>query len=158
MIFNPSMLRTTLALGIALGLTGCGGSSDHDEEHGHGGHVHTAKYGGELVELGHHEGNLEFVVDSKAGKLTAYVLDAHAEEFVRLPLDSIALTVAVGGEEKTLSLKPVGNSATGEKPGDTSQFEATADWLKSAAAFKATIRELPVKSKTFQNVQLTWPH
>ena len=158
MKLSADLLRLVLLVAVTLGVAGCGGSQDAEEGHGHGGHGHEPKYGGQLVELGHHEGNLEIVVDAAAGKLTAYVLDAHAENFVRLPLESIAVVVVAAEGEKTLALKPVGNPATGEKPGDTSQFEGTADWLKNVASFKATVRELPVKSKTFQNVQFSWPH
>ncbi len=158
MKLSADLLRIVLLAVVTLGVAGCGGSKEPEAEHGQGGHAHEAKYGGQLVELGHHEGNLEIVVDAKVGKLTAYVLDAHAENFVRLPLESITVVVTAGEGEKTLALKPVGNPATGEKPGDTSQFEGSADWLKNVASFKATVRELPVKYKTFQNVQFSWPH
>ena len=148
-----------IAVGLALVFAGCKDSHSHEEsgQHPAGGHAHEAKYGGKLIELGDHEANLELVVDASAGKLTAYVLDAHAENFVRLPLDSITVVAKAGATDQTLVLKPVGNAATGEKPGDTSQFEASADWIKSTPTFSVVIRELPVKSKTYRDVQTTLP-
>ena len=137
---------------------GCGQeSSFHADGHTEDAHGHTAKYGGKLVELGRHEANLEFVFDPTAGRLTAYALDAHAENFVRLPLDGIAVQITVGGTEHPLVLAPVGNAATGEKPGDTSQFQGAADWLKSAARIEVLVKELPFKSKQFRDIRTTLP-
>jgi hypothetical protein len=137
---------------------GCGqDSSSHADGHSEDAHGHTAKYGGKLVELGRHEANLEFVFDPAAGRLTAYTLDAHAENFVRLPLDGITVQVTVAGAEHPLVLAPVGNPATGEKPGDTSQFQGAADWLKSAARIEVLVKELPFKSKQFRDIRTTLP-
>lgn len=146
-------------MGLALVFAGCRESHSPEEsgQHAAGGHAHEAKYGGKLIELGDHEANVELVVDAASGKLTAYILDAHAENFVRLPLESITVVAKAGATDQTLVLKPVGNAATGEKPGDTSQFEASADWIKSTPAFSVVIRELPVKSKTYRDVQATLP-
>jgi len=151
--------RGLLLVVATFWLAGCGdsqssGEGDHASE---GGHAHSPKYGGKLIELGEHEGSLEFVLDGPGGKLTAYILDAHAENFVRLPLDSFVVVAQAAGVEHTLTFKPVANPATGEKPGDTSQFEATADWLKTTPSFTATLKELPVKSKTYRDVQTTLP-
>lgn len=148
--------RGLLAAALFAGAAGCGDAHGPDEDHDHaGGHAHRPKYGGKLVELGDHEANLEFVLDPADGKLTAYVLDAHAENFIRLPVDSFVVVAVADGDERSLVFRPVGNAATGEKAGDTSQFEATADWLKSAGTFTATLVELPVKSKTYRDVQFS---
>lgn len=149
-------LAFALAGAMAVVVAGCG-EGGHDHAHGGGGHAHQPKYGGTLVELGNHQGNVEFVRDAGAGKLTAYLLDAHAESFVRVPLESFQLKATVAGAEQTLTFKPVGNSATGEKPGDTSQFEATADWLKTNANFHALLPELPVKGTVFRDVHFNFP-
>lgn len=100
---------------------------------------------------------MELVLDAPAGKLTLYSLDAHAGDFVRLPLMSITLTADTPGGIRTLVLQPVGNAATGEKPGDTSQFEVTADWLKTTPAFTGRISELTVKSRTYRDVAFALP-
>ena len=41
------------------------------------------------MELGEHAYNLELVRDAEAGKLVAYVLDGHAENFIRIAAPSI---------------------------------------------------------------------
>lgn len=133
----------------ALFLSACSKSHDHAS---HGGHAHKAPHGGTLIEIGDHAYNLELVRDTSAGKLTAYVLDGHAENFVRISAPSIELTAITGGQKHTLSLKAVANTATGETVGNTSQFEATADWLKSGNELAGTIDSLEIKGTKFNQV------
>jgi hypothetical protein len=150
-----AILQVLLATVLILAAGGCGDDSHRDAAsgaHSGAGHSHQPKYGGRLVELGHHEGNVELVLDSKAGRLTLYVLDAHAENFVRLPHSSITLLADAPGGTHALALKPVANAATGETPGDTSQFEIVDEWLKSAPSFSGKIPELTVRSKTYRDV------
>ena len=125
-------------------------------EHAHGGHVHKAPHGGTLVELGEHAYNLELVRDNAAGKLTAYVLDGHAEKFVRIKAPAIDLIAMPGGKFTPVSLKAVANSATGETVGDTSQFEAQVDWLKTAEEF-AGIVTVEIKGTKFEKVEYALP-
>lgn len=140
-----------------LGSFGCGKSETHsDDDHGKL-HVHVAPHGGTLVELGEHEANLELVRDASAGKLTAYILDGHAENFLRVPLPGFQLTATVGGKSETLNFTAVANTATGEKVGDTSQFEAKADWLKTTGEFQGSIAELPVRTKVYKAIQFKFP-
>ncbi|MBI3879738.1 MAG: hypothetical protein HY301_06700 [Verrucomicrobia bacterium] len=146
---------TTFAFAGALLLAGCG---KHDES-GHaagGGHHHEAPHGGTLVELGEHEFNVEFIA-AAGGVLNAYVLDAHAENFVRLPVESFQVTAKVAGREETLTFKPVANSATGETAGNTSQFQTQAEWLKTAAGFDGVLKELAVGGKTYASVAFKLP-
>ncbi len=158
MIGSSQGLLVAASLVAVLFLVGCGGdSSSHADDHSEGSHGHTAKYGGKLVELGRHEANLEFVFVPTEGRLTAYALDAHAENFVRLPIEGITAQVTVNGAEQTLVLRPMGNSATGEKPGDTSQFQGTSDGLKSATRIEVLVKELPFKSKQFRDIRTTLP-
>ncbi len=157
---NGSSQSLLMAASLAAGLflVGCGGdSSSHADGHSEGSHGHSAKYGGKLVELGRHEANLEFVFVPAEGRLTAYALDAHAENFVRLPIEGITAQVTVNGAEQTLVLRPMGNSATGEKPGDTSQFQGTSDGLKSATRIEVLVKELPFRSKQFRDIRTTLP-
>ncbi len=154
---NPRRsLLPLLLLALALGSGGCGGHDDADapeDGHAHAGHVHQPKYGGTLVEVGRHEGNVELLLDPAAGKLTLYVLDAHAENFVRIPARTVTLVADVGGGSRELVLQAAGNAATGETPGNTSQFEGTADWLKSAPPLTGRIPELTVQSKTHRDIR-----
>jgi len=149
-------IQSALALGVAssLILTGCGKSETHsDSDHGKL-HVHVAPHGGTLLELGEHEANLELVRDAAAGKLTAYILDGHAENFLRIPSMGFQLIAQVQGRTESLSFKPVANPATGEKAGDTSQFEAQADWIQSTPAFDGSVPELVVKARSFKDIKV----
>lgn len=161
MITRRFLLTALTAAAVAAGTGGCGNRDDPGPAQvpaqSDGGHAHQPKYGGRLVELGEHQGNIELVLDPTAGKLTLYSLDAHAENFVRLPLTGITLVAETPGGNHTLVLQPVGNTVTGEKPGDTSQFEARADWLKSSPSFTARIPELTVKSRTYRDLAFRLP-
>lgn len=139
-----------------FGASGCGKQDSH-AGHSHGKHVHTAPHGGTLVELGEHAFNLELVRDAATGKLTAYVLDSHAESFVRISAPSFEITATVAGAKQKLTLVAVANAATGEKIGATSQFEATADWLKTTAAFDGVITALTIRDNPFKSVAFKLP-
>lgn len=130
-------------------LAGCG---KHDADHRHpsaGGHAHTAPHGGTLVEIGEHAYNLELLRDQTAGKLTVWILDGHAENFVRLKAPALELVATVGGAPRPLLLKAVASAATGETVGDTSQFEAQADWLKTAGGFEVRLAAIEIRGTKF---------
>lgn len=140
-----------LAAWWLLTLGGCG---QHESSASGSGHVHRAPHGGTLVEVGQHAYNLELVRDATAGRLTAYVLDGHAENFIRIAMPAFDLVAFTGGERKTLTLRAVANTATGETVGDTSQFEAQADWLKNVAEFPGTVTTLEIRGTKFSNTAL----
>ncbi len=157
---NPTrlLLPATLA-GVLLFVSACSkksGADSHDD-HAHHGHVHTAPHGGVLVEVGDHQFNLEFVHDRAAGSLTVYVLDAHAENFVRVALPALDFKALVNGAPQPLRLLATANSATGETVGDTSQFTATADFLKSPDAVSLTLPELPLRGHVFKDLAVALP-
>jgi hypothetical protein len=87
---NPSSTKRIALLALLpLLALGCSRSHDHahdaaksagGEVHRHG-HVHTAPHGGLLVEVGDHQFNVELVIDREIGRIAAYVLDGHAENF-----------------------------------------------------------------------------
>ncbi len=146
------------ALVISLGLlfaTACSKKSADGHAHGH--HHHDAPHGGTLVELGEHQFNVEFVRDSAAGTLTAYVLDAHAENFIRLALPAIPVTAMVNGMPQPLLLAAAANSATGETVGNTSAFAAQAEWLKTASRFDVAIPALEIRGAKFTDVTFNFP-
>jgi len=150
-------IRLALALlAVAFLATACSQSHDHDKKSAGTGHVHTAPHGGTLVEIGDHAYNLELVRDRAAGKLTAWVLDGHAENFVRLKITSFQLVAMPGGQYTPLTMQAVAHSATGETVGDTSQFEVQADWLKTAGAFSG-IFTLEIKDTKFAQVAYSLP-
>ncbi len=145
-----SILRLSLAGVFLIGLAACGKT-----DHGHapaGGHEHTAPHGGMLVEIGEHAYTLELVREAAAGRLTAWALDGHAENFVRLKAASLELVATVGADKRPLPLLAVANSATGETVGDTSQFEAQADWLKTAASFEAVVTGMEIRGTKFETI------
>ena len=153
---NPiSLLRILLLTLVPLLAIGCGRSHDHahdkaakDDAHGHShGHAHTAPHGGKLVEVGDHQFNVELVLDRETGRLAAYVLDGHAENFVRIVQP--AIEVRLKEPTRGLLLTAVANPATGETVGNTSQFEATAPWLKSAGDVAGEIVRLEIRGATF---------
>lgn len=150
-------IRLLLALAaVAFVATGCSKSSDHDKKSA-GKHVHIAPHGGTLVEIGEHAYNLELLRDAASGKLTAWILDGHAENFVRIAAPAVEIVATVGGEPRRLSLTAIANSASGEKVGDTSQFETTADWLKTTATFDAVVPALSIKGAEFKAIAFNFP-
>jgi len=129
---------------------GCTKHEDHAQESP--GHAHQPKNGGQLVEVGRHQYNIEVLVDAPKGKVTAWFLDAHAEDYVRIPAPSLRMTANVGNEPKEVVLAAVANPASGEKVGDTSQFEGAADWLKNLPAFSAAFQDVSIRGTSFGHV------
>jgi hypothetical protein len=147
-----NFLRLTVAACVLVFLSACG-----QKEHAHGaapagGHAHTAPHGGTLIEIGAHAYNLEVLRDAATGKLTAWVLDGHAENFVRIKAATLELVATIGGEQRPLTLKAVANPATGETAGDTSQFEVQSDWLKSGGELGVVVPAIEIKGTKFEKI------
>jgi len=151
LLFPLSLLAAVAVLG---GSPGCarkdGGASVS------GGHVHAAPHGGRLIELGEHAHNLEIVRDAE-GRLTLYVLDGHADSFIRLTTPVIEAIATVSGEKRRLTFKAVANPVTGETVGNTSQFEAQPDWVKATPDFEAVIPQLEIRGRVYSDVALRLP-
>lgn len=142
----PRFPTVYLAALLLATLAGCGKHDHAGHDHGH---VHKAPHGGHLVEIGDHAYNVELVRDDAGGKLTAYVLDGHAENFVRLAAPALTITAYAGGARQTVTLAAVANTATGETVGNTSQFEGPAAWLKDAGEFNGEVGALEIKGSKF---------
>jgi hypothetical protein len=140
-----------------IGLSGCSDRQPRADRDGEPGHHHDPPHGGTGVVLGDEEYHVEFVLDEGAGRLQAYVLSAHMENFVRISADSFVVTAKLPGREETLIFKPVANSATGETVRNTSLFEAQADWLKTNKTFDAVLKELTIRGKRYENVAFNFP-
>ena len=154
------MMKTLFALLTAVSLaasTGCKPSASSSHSHSHGGHHHEPPHGGTAIDLGEEEAHLEFVLDAATGKLTCYVLKAHMSGFQRITQESVDLTATVDGKAETLTLKAVANAATGEKSGDTSQFEAQADWLKATKTFDVVVKAVSVRGKDYTALKFNFP-
>lgn len=120
-------------------------------------HVHHPPHGGTPVVLGDEVYHLELVLDASSGILQAYVLDGELENFIRSAVPSIEIDATAGGSPRTLTLEPVANSATGETVGDTSLFQAQADWLKSAKDFDGVVKTVTIRGTTFSGVKFNFP-
>jgi hypothetical protein len=145
-----SMSRLAFALLAFAALPAC---SKHAETiHTH---VDQPPHGGTPVSIG--DEHLEFVRDSGAGRLDAYVLDDEMEEFVRIAMPSFEVVATVGGEKRPLVFAAVPNPATGETVGDTSCFSAQADWLRTTPQFDAVLTRLELKGETYTNVTFNFP-
>ncbi|WP_138223104.1 hypothetical protein [Nibricoccus aquaticus] len=148
-----------LVIGAAVALVagaGCSKKSGGDG-HSHAHHHHTAPHGGTLVELGDHQYNLELVRDAGAGTLTVYLLDGHAENFVRVPMPVIALVATVKGVAQPLTMMATANAATGETVGSTSQFVAQAEWVKTAEQFEVVVPGIEIRGAKFTDVKFNFP-
>ena len=120
-------------------------------------HEHKPPHGGTPVVLGDEEYHLELVLDPANGKLQAYVLDGHLQDFVRLSAESFEVMVKLPNRSETLFVRAITTTATGEKVGDTALFETQADWLKTTTAFDAVLKALTVKGKKYENVAFNFP-
>jgi hypothetical protein len=119
-------------------------------------HVDTPPHGGTPVALGD-DYQIEWVLDASVGLLQAYVLDGEMENFVRITPPSFNLDVKLPDREEILRFTAVANSATGEKVGSSSLFEARADWLKTNTTFDAVLREINVEGTVYTNVAFNFP-
>ena len=144
-------------LAMALGGSGCKRAAAPAPSAAVAGHQHVAPHAGTAVELGHEEFHLEWVLDPSTGRLTGYVLDGELEKFIRIAAPSLRLVARVKDTDQSLELFAVANAATGETIGDTSQFEATADWLKTTPRFDARLTEVTIRGKTYRDVSFNFP-
>ena len=108
---------------------------------------------------------VRFDVPSPGEKKTAILLDGECR--LRAVLELIAEgmeirsvpVIQVEGKSETerLLLAAVANPATGETVGDTSLFQARADWLKATGQFDGVLRSVPVRGTTFSDVRFNFP-
>ncbi len=158
-----SRLISLLSLSAALvALTACSKSDPH-AGHDHSAtaakheHEHKAPHGGTPVMLGKETYHLELVRDAAAGKLSVYVLDGEMENFIRIAAPSIEVVATVGGAKQTLTAAAIANPATGETAGNTSLFEAQADWLKTTSTFDGVVTKVEIRGTAFTAVDFNFP-
>ncbi len=125
-------------------------------------HVHAAPRGGTLVELGDHEANVELLLDASAGRLTAYLLDAHAENPIRESAAALHCRVTsvrdAAGQRAVdweLALLPIANVLTGETVGSTSEFAAQDDRLRGLHTATGLFDKLHVRGGDYREVSFT---
>lgn len=155
-------MKSSVALLTLAALAAFAGCRKHDSSHAHnhethGGHAHAAPHGGVLVELGEHAYNVELVVQPDAGRLLAYLLSGHADQFVRSHMPSIELWIMDGDQSRELVLQPMANPITGEAVGNTSLFSAEAEWLKRGGAFTGVMKTISVGGARFEGIRFSVP-
>ena len=140
MNFFFSLFSTALLL-----LSGCS-SDHHSSDHG-GHHIHQPLRGGVLMELGKHGSgyNLE-ILQNPADQLEIFILDAHAENYVRIAQPSIELTLR--DSNQTISLGAVADPATGETVGNSALFRTESNISKNIP-LQGILRSLKIGSKTY---------
>lgn len=141
----------------ALAFLGSGCDNHDHAAHSKGGHHHESAHGGVAVELGEHQFHLDFLADPPSGALKAWVMDAHAENFVRVTNAVLQVRISVQGAERSMDLVAQANATTGEKVGDTSQFEGQAEWMKGVERFSAVVPRLELRGQTFTNIGFSYP-
>ena len=119
-------------------------------------HSHHPPHRGTTVELGKEEYHLELVHESGTSQMTAYILDGEMEKFIRVPLGEFLIHI-VGQSGETLRFQAVGNPATGEKIGDSSEFIASSSWLTNHGLFDGIVVEIKIGLKTYQGVTFSYP-
>lgn len=140
---------------------------DHHEgeEHSHGhSHAHTAPHDGTLVLMGDHFAFIELVLDSAAGKMTAYVLDGEAEKPVRISQTAIEILILKPDTPEMrppvgdlIKLNAAANTLTGETVGDTSEFVVTSDLLKGKDHFDGLVQSVTIKGEEIKGVSFNFP-
>lgn len=166
---RPVFLISVFASAMAL-IVGCrkaaepaaAHSHSHGHDHGHGhdhahDHEHVPPHGGTAVVLGDEAYHVELVLDAAAGKLQAYILDGHMDNFVRVAVPAISLEAVAGGKSHWVELRATANSATGETVGDTALFEGQAEWLKHTPQFDGVLKSIVIKGTSFTDVKFNFP-
>ena len=142
-----NLLRTLFCFSFFV-IWGCsvdGPASSHGSPH-----VHQAPRGGVLLELGPHGSghNLE-LLENSGGKLEVYVLDAHAENHVRISQPFLELSlVDANGSASPLVLQAIGDAATGETVGNTSLFRSEPS-ITDLLPLRGEILSIAIGSKTY---------
>ena len=151
---KKSSLLTALVLSFTLTIS----HTAQGQQHNHA-HAHSAPHGGTLVVLGDEAAHLELLLDPAKGHLTGYVLDGEAQKAIRIKQPEIKLHAYDRDLKSTVSitLKPVANPLTGEKAGDTSQFEATVKELAGKKQFIVTVEKLNVRGVDFPRTASWFP-
>ena len=144
-----------LALGLAAGCSKSSPSTPTNAKPPK--HEHHPPHGGTPVVLGDEVYHVELVLDAATGKLQAFVFDGELENFIRSSVPSFEIAATINGQPQTLVLRAVPNPATGETAGDTSLFEAQADWLKTSPIFDATLKSITIRGTTFTDVKFNFP-
>lgn len=120
-------------------------------------HEHKPPHGGTPVVLGDEVYHLELVLDRAAGRLDAYVFDGELENFIRSSVSTFEIDAFISGASHPLIFNGIANAATGETVGDTSYFQAQADWLKTVTEFDGVLKTITIRGTTFRDIKFNFP-
>jgi hypothetical protein len=149
------------------------GNDKHDDgDHGHHDHAEKGPHNGALIAVGGHDAHVELLLDSKTGKLTAWILDGKAKKSIPIMQKSLELGIMVEpehengkdekpddkhdeeiGEIEAVELAAVSPAADGS----VSQFEGQFDLLKTVQEFEAVLVSITVGGKTHKQVKFSYP-
>ena len=113
-------------------------------------------HGGTPVAVGKHKYHLELVRDAQAGRMQAYVLDAHFEKFIAVPETNFALLAKVGGRDERLDFSRM-PATPPSADGSSYLFESRAEWIKNATNFHGLIPTITLKGRTYTNIAFPFP-
>ena len=124
--------------------------------------AHVAPHGGTLVQLGDEFAHLEFVFDSRHGRVTVYVLDRATETPTRLEAEPMGLYVASmrprgagpphSWDLPRLWLAPVDRTTDDHGVAWATTFAGEAVGLRGLTAFEAMLPLVLVKGTAFRGV------
>jgi hypothetical protein len=149
-----AQLPAVLALAIAVACGCARAPAPSGQPHKH---EHHPLHGGTPVVLGEEAYHIELVRDAATGTLQAYVFDGELENFIRSSVPSFEIVATVNGAPRTLVMAAVANAATGETVGDSSLFQAQADWLRTTPSFDAVLTSVTIRGTTFTDVKFNFP-
>ena len=151
-------IRLPFSLALIILWTGCS-EHVHDEncQSNEGYHVHSPLMGGELIAVGEHGSgyNLEIIID-ELDRLSIYILDAHAEGFVRISQPTLVVLINENNQSMVLKLDAVADSATGETVGDTSHFRSS-NSIQATTPFEGNIKSLAIGSRKYNQTKISYP-
>ena len=112
--------------------------------------------GGELIPVDEHGSgyNLEVLID-ESDHLSIYILDAHAEGFVRISQPTLEVLITDDNESKVLKLDAVADSATGETVGNTSHFRSSSS-VQANTPFDGKIKSLIIGSREYNHTKISY--
>ena len=120
--------------------------NEHHEEHGH-----VAPNGGVLTDVGDHSASIEWLIEEGLFKL--YIFDGCAEKPIRIAQKEMQVTMMTDAE-KQITLTPVTNKLTGEKPGDANTFSAEVKNLSKDKIFNILVHSVTIQGIDYENIKL----
>ena len=108
--------------------------------------------GGELIAVGEHGSgyNLEIIID-ELDRLSIYILDAHAEGFVRISQPTLVVLINENNQSMVLKLDAVADSATGETV-EHIHFRSSSS-IQVTTPFEGNIKYLAIGSREYNQTK-----